>query len=341
MQDQINNFLTNFFESELKQCASIDDLEKIRVKTTGKKGFVTTMLKQLSSLSIEEKKTFGPKMHKLKTDVLSAIEEKKNNLEETALNKKLESEKIDPTLPGNKLKRGSLHPITLVINEAQRIFGKLGYVVAEGPEVETDFFNFGALNFPDDHPARDMHDTFYIDSDPATLLRTHTSNVQVHIMQEFKPPIKAIMPGKVFRSDADVSHSPVFHQVEGLYVDKNVSFSNLKATLQYFLDEFFQKGNKIRLRPSYFPFTEPSAEIDVECVICKGTGCGVCKKTGWIEILGAGMVDPNVLKNVNIDPEVYSGFAFGVGVERLAMLKYGINNIKLFFDNHAYFTEQF
>ena len=257
------------------------------------------------------------------------------------LSEYLHSKLLDVPLPARRPKTGSLHPLSRVIEDIQDIFHFLGFSVAEGPEMETDYYNFSALNFPEDHPARDMHDTFYINNPLPYVLRTHTSNVQIHLMEKKRPPIRAIMPGKVYRSDADVSHSPVFHQVEGLLVDKEISLSHLKATLEYFTDAFFKKGTRIRLRPSFFPFTEPSVEMDVACVICEGKGCNVCKKTGWLEILGAGMVDPNVLENVKLSPEEYSGFAFGMGVERLAMLKYGIDNIKLFYDNHPFFLEQF
>lgn len=340
MHKQVETIKNNF-ASSIQHCLDLETADKLRVDLLGKKGTITELLKGMKDLSIEDKKTFGPLLNQLRDNINEEIEAKIAQLNKAQVNKQLLAEKTDFTLPAQKTKTGSLHPITQVIYEAESIFKELGFIVAEGPEVETDFFNFEALNFPPDHPSRDMHDTFYLDTKQNHLLRTHTSNVQIHVMQKMAPPVKVIMPGKVFRSDSDVSHSPVFHQIEGLYVDKNVSFANLKATLQFFTKRFFLKDNKIRLRPSYFPFTEPSVEVDVECVICGGKGCGVCKQTGWLEVLGAGMVDPNVLKNVNIDPEVYSGFAFGMGVERLAMLKYGIDNIKLYYDNHAYFLEQF
>ncbi|MDD5456514.1 MAG: phenylalanine--tRNA ligase subunit alpha [Candidatus Margulisbacteria bacterium] len=329
------------FSSDLKICETIEDIEPVRIKYLGKKGAVTEQLKQLSSLSIDEKKLFGPQLHELKEYISNEIDKKINFFEEKLLLQQLASEKIDFTLPGNSVTKGKTHILSQVTDEINKIFNDLGFVVAEGPEIETDYYNFSALNFPADHPSRDMHDTFYVDHPENLLLRTHTSGVQIHVMENFKPPVRVIMPGKVFRSDADMSHSPVFHQVEGLYVDKNVSFSHLKGTLQYFMDRFFKGSKNIRLRPSFFPFTEPSVEMDVQCVFCGGKGCGMCKQTGWIEILGAGMVDPNVLKNVKVNADEYSGFAFGVGVERLAILKYGITNIKLFYENHYYFLEQF
>lgn len=340
MQKKVESVQSEF-KKAFSSASTLADLETIRVAFLGKKSQLTNLLSQLGSLSIEDKKVWGPQLNQLKVSMTSAIEFKKEALEADALDATLVSERIDFTLPCSGIPKGSLHPITRITREIETIFSKLGYIVAEGPEAETDYYNFSALNFPDDHPARDMHDTFYLDIPGNILLRTHTSGVQVHLMENYKPPIRAIMPGKVFRSDADVSHSPVFHQVEGLYVDKGVTFGHLKATLQYFFDNFFAKGSEIRLRPSFFPFTETSVEVDVACVICKGKGCPMCKGSGWIEILGAGMVDPNVLQNVNVDPEVYSGFAFGVGVERLAILKYGITNIKFFYDNHAAFLEQF
>ncbi len=340
MIDIINKIKDDFW-TLLQESNSPDKIDSLRVKYLGKKGDLTSLLKQLASLSIEEKKSTGALINQLKDDITLKLEEKFKYIEDQAFKTQLLNEKIDFTLPANKIKKGKLHPITLVNNEIQAIFQELGFIIAEGPEVENDYYNFSALNFPADHPARDMHDTFYLDYHEPRLLRTHTSGTQIHVLEQFKPPVRVIMPGKVFRSDADISHSPVFHQVEGLYVDKNVSFSHLKAVLQYFLESFFYKGASIRMRPSFFPFTEPSVEVDVACVICKGKGCSMCKQSGWIEILGAGLVDPNVLKNVNIDPDIYSGFAFGVGVERLAILKYGINNIKLFYDNHNFFLEQF
>ncbi len=329
------------FIATMAAVSDLNGLEAIRVNFLGKKSQISDLLGQLGKLSIDDKKIWGPRLNQLKAEMTATLEEKTISFEADALESRLIEERIDFTLPSSGITKGSLHPITHVTRQIQQIFAGLGYIVAEGPEAETDHYNFSALNFGKDHPARDMHDTFYLDTPENRLLRTHTSGVQIHLMEEYKPPIRAITPGKVFRSDADVSHSPVFHQVEGLYVDKGVNMGHLKATLQHFFDQFFAKGSDIRLRPSYFPFTEPSVEADVSCVICKGKGCSMCKGSGWIEILGAGMVDPNVLRNVNIDPEEYSGFAFGMGVERLAILKYGITNIKLFYDNHTAFLEQF
>lgn len=340
MQEQITKLKEEFIKA-LETADTENLLEKVRLQFLSKKGEITKLLKGLEKLSIEEKKTYGSSINQLKFFALQEISAKKDKLYQLTLQKKLQEERIDITLPGTNRNKGHLHPITLVTNEIYEIFKKLGFEIAEGPEAETDYYNFEALNFPPDHPARDMHDTFYLKEDKSLLLRTHTSNSQIHLMEREKPPIRALIPGRVFRSDADVSHSPVFHQVEGLVVDQDISFANLKACLEFFTEAMFGNNKKIRLRPSYFPFTEPSVEVDVECVICDGKGCNVCKKTGWLEILGAGMVDPNVLKHVNVDPEKYSGFAFGMGVERIAMLKYGINNIKLFFDNHHFFVEQF
>ncbi len=340
MHKQVETIKNNFLNS-IQNCGDLDTAEKIRIEFLGKKGSLTEALKGMKALSIEEKKEFGPLLNKLKQEISEKIETKSVEIKDGELKNKLQSEKIDLTLPVQGIKTGTIHPITKIIYEAEEIFKELGFVIAEGPELETDFYNFEALNFPPDHPARDMHDTFYLETKENHVMRTHTSNVQIRVLENMEPPVRVIMPGKVFRSDSDVSHSPVFHQIEGLYVDKGVSFAHLKATLEFFIERFFNKGNKVQLRPSYFPFTEPSVELDVQCVICGGKGCGVCKQTGWIEILGAGMVDPNVLEKVNIDPEVYSGFAFGVGVERLAMLKYGIDNIKYYYDNHKFFLEQF
>lgn len=333
----INNYLQDY----LIKAKNIKDLEDLRIELLGKKGKITDLLKELGSSSLETKKTAGPLLNQLKDQISQKISEKKLEFNQQEIQKKLSLEKIDITLPSKKNAFGKKHPISIVTDEVVNIFRQLGFSVAEGPEAEVDYYNFEALNFPKDHPSRDMHDTFYLDTTAKNLLRTHTSNVQIHIMEKYSPPVKVVMPGKVYRSDADLSHSPVFHQIEGLYVDKNVNFGNLIAVLTHFTDSFFKTGSKIRIRPSYFPFTEPSVEIDVECVICKGKGCGVCKNTGWIEVLGAGMVDPNVLNNVKINTNEFSGFAFGVGIERLAILKYGIDNIKLFYDNHKFFLEQF
>jgi len=246
---------------------------------------------------------------------------------------------FDPTLPGRRLPAGHLHPITLILNEVCGVFEKMGFSIAQGPEIELDFYNFEALNIPPDHPARDMQDTFYVDD--KVLLRTHTSPIQVRTMEKMSPPLRIIAPGKVYRCDSDVTHTPMFHQVEGLMVDKNVSFSHLKGILTYFAQEIFDQDTAVRFRPSFFPFTEPSAEIDIQCVMCRGKGCRVCSQTGWLEVLGAGLVHPAVFRHVDIDPDVYSGFAFGLGIERIAMLRYGINDIRLFYDNDLRFLKQF
>lgn len=315
-----------------------DDVNQIKIKYLAKKSELTALMKNVGSLSSEERPQFGKLVNEAKGIIAKELSVKESEIAQKEKDAKLEAEKIDVTLPGKSIKRGTKHPMTTVLEEIKDIFKGLGYTVAEGPEIETDFFNFEALNIPKEHPAREMHDTFYLEEE--FLLRTHTSPVQVHTMLKEQPPIKIIAPGRVYRRDADVSHSPVFHQVEGLYVDENITFADLKGTLQFFINKLFG-DRKIRLRPSYFPFTEPSAEVDVECVLCNGSGCRVCKNTGWLEILGAGMVDPNVFDSVKYDKEKYTGFAFGMGLERITMLKYGIDNIKLFFDNDVRFLKQF
>lgn len=315
-----------------------DDVNQVKLKYLAKKSELTALMKNVGSLSPEERPQFGKLVNEAKGVIAKELSLKESEIAQREKNAKLAAEKIDVTLPGKSIQRGTKHPMTIVLEEIKDIFKGLGYSVVEGPEIETDFFNFEALNIPKEHPAREMHDTFYLEEE--FLLRTHTSPVQVHTMLNEQPPIKIIAPGRVYRRDADVSHSPVFHQIEGLYVDENITFADLKGTLQFFINKLFG-DRKIRLRPSYFPFTEPSAEVDVECVLCNGSGCRVCKNTGWLEILGAGMVDPNVFDSVKYDKEKYTGFAFGMGLERITMLKYGIDNIKLFFDNDVRFLKQF
>lgn len=282
----------------------------------------------------------GEAINQAKVEVQVLIEARKEALELIALEKRLLSEKIDVTLPGRNVEKGGLHPITQTLNHIQKIFAKSGFEIATGPEIEDDFHNFSALNIPEHHPARAMHDTFYFDAN--TVLRTHTSPVQIRTLEKQKPPVRVIAPGRVYRCDSDVTHTPMFHQVEGLIVDEEASFAQLKGLLIDFLRAYFEKEDlKVRFRPSYFPFTEPSAEADIECVICAGEGCRVCKKTGWLEVLGCGVVHPNVLTAVDIDPEEFSGLAFGMGVERLAMLRYGVNDLRLFFENDIRFLNQF
>jgi phenylalanyl-tRNA synthetase alpha chain len=314
-------------------------LEALRVEYLGKKGKITAYLKQLGNVSVEQRPVIGKSVNRAKQEVAGLIENRAKVLAEAAMAAALEAEKIDVTLPGRGEKTGGLHPVTRTLQRIDRYFQQIGFAVTEGPEIEDSHHNFTALNIPEHHPARAMHDTFYFNAE--MLLRTHTSPVQIREMEEQQPPLRLIAPGRVYRCDSDLTHTPMFHQVEGLMVDENVSFTDLKGILSDFLRAFFEKDLKVRFRPSYFPFTEPSAEADIECVICDGEGCRVCSHTGWIEILGCGMVHPNVFKHVNIDSEKYLGFAFGLGVERMAMLRYGVNDLRLFFDNDLKFLRQF
>ncbi|ADU97167.1 phenylalanine--tRNA ligase subunit alpha [Thermovibrio ammonificans] len=327
------------FTNKIKSVSTLEDLEKLRVEFIGRKGKVTELLKQIPKLPPEERKEFGRACNALKAEIERAVKEKGAQIKEALKRERLKKEEIDVTLPGRKRPVGALHPVTKTLKEIVRIFTSMGFAVAEGPEVETDFYNFEALNIPKGHPAREMQDTFYITDE--VVLRTHTSPVQVRVMESQRPPIQIIAPGKVYRKDADVTHTPMFHQVEGLMVDERVTFADLKGVLELFLREIFGSDTKVRFRPSYFPFTEPSAEVDIGCVICGGKGCKVCKGTGWLEILGCGMVDPAVFKAVGINPDTYQGFAFGMGVERIAMLKYGIDDLRLFFENDLRFLRQF
>jgi len=327
------------FLKELSEVETSEDLEKLRVKYLGRKGRITELLKKIPTLPPEERREFGKACNLLKGELENLLKEKLSEIKEREKAERLKRERIDVTLPGRRRPLGALHPVTKTLNEIVRIFTSMGFSVAEGPEIETDFYNFEALNIPKGHPAREMQDTFYISDE--VVLRTHTSPVQVRVMEKHQPPIQIIAPGKVYRKDADVTHTPMFHQVEGLMVDEKVTFSDLKGILELFLKEIFGSETKVRFRPSYFPFTEPSAEVDIGCVICGGRGCKVCKGTGWLEILGCGMVDPSVFRSVNVNPEVYQGFAFGMGVERIAMLKYGIDDLRLFFENDLRFLRQF
>ncbi|PLX91721.1 MAG: phenylalanine--tRNA ligase subunit alpha [Desulfuromonas sp.] len=314
-------------------------LQDVRVQFLGKKGELTAIMKGMGALSAEERPVIGAVANKVKDELSEAIEQRLVLLKQEAVSQRLANEKIDVTLPGRRGQFGSKHPVTLVTEELIEIFSSLGFCVAEGPEVEQDFYNFEALNIPKDHPARDMQDTFYINDE--VVLRTHTSPVQIRSMLKQAPPVRVIAPGTVYRRDSDITHSPMFHQIEGFMVDENITFGDLKGILTTFIHECFGKNVGVRFRPSFFPFTEPSAEVDIQCVICGGKGCRVCKNSGWLEILGSGMIDPEVFKSVNYDSERYSGFAFGMGLERIAMLKYGVNDLRLFFENDVRFLRQF
>ena len=335
----INKIITDAKKS-IASAIDLKALEDSRVLFLGKKGELTDLLKGLGKLSKEERPVMGEAINEAKVKIQNLIETRKEELEEVALQRRLLEERIDVTLPGRNIEKGGLHPITQTLHHIQNIFAKAGFEIEIGPEIEDDFHNFSALNIPEHHPARAMHDTFYFDAN--TVLRTHTSPVQIRTLQRQKPPVRIIAPGKVYRCDSDVTHTPMFHQVEGLIVDKEASFAQLKGLLIDFLRAYFEKDDlKVRFRPSYFPFTEPSAEADIECVICDGDGCRVCKKSGWLEVLGCGVVHPNVLSAVKIDPNEFSGLAFGMGVERLAMLRYSVNDLRLFFENDIRFLNQF
>jgi phenylalanyl-tRNA synthetase alpha chain len=314
-------------------------LEQLRVDYLGKKGKITALLKGLGKLSAEERPAAGAQINVVKQALQLAIGERKSILESAVIEAKLAAETIDVTLPGRGQSVGGIHPVTRTIERIEDFFAAIGFEVVEGPEIEDDYHNFEALNIPAHHPARAMHDTFYIDE--STVLRTHTSPVQVRVMESEKPPLRIICPGRVYRCDSDLTHTPMFHQVEGLLIDEHSSFADLKGVVEEFLRVFFERELQVRFRPSYFPFTEPSAEVDIQCVNCGGEGCRVCSQTGWLEVMGCGMVHPKVFEYSNIDTEKYSGFAFGMGVERLAMLRYGVNDLRFFFDNDLRFLEQF
>ncbi|MEJ2455697.1 MAG: phenylalanine--tRNA ligase subunit alpha [Candidatus Thiodiazotropha sp.] len=326
-------------EQAIAAANDLQALDQVRVGYLGKSGRLTAQLKQLGKLPPEQRPQAGQTINKAKQALQQAIESRKTQLESEALASRLASETIDVSLPGRGLSRGGLHPVTRTLERVERIFAHAGFEVVEGPEIEDDYHNFEALNIPEHHPARAMHDTFYFDAH--LLLRTHTSPVQIRTMEHSGPPLKIIAPGRVYRCDSDLTHTPMFHQVEGLLVDENVSFADLKGVLYDFLSSFFERELKLRFRPSYFPFTEPSAEVDIECVMCGGEGCRVCGQTGWIEVLGCGMVHPEVFRHVGIDSEKYTGYAFGVGIERLTMLRYGVNDLRLFFENDLRFLKQF
>ena len=325
--------------ADLGESASLATLDEVRVRLLGKKGLLTEQLKGLGALSAAERPAAGQRINEAKTSIQAALEMHRIRLEQTAMAAELAKGKIDVTLPGRGQEPGSLHPVTRTRLRIERIFAQAGFQVASGPEVEDDFHNFEALNIPKNHPARAMHDTFYFPD--GRLLRTHTSPVQIRSMRAQRPPLALIAPGRVYRVDSDMTHSPMFHQVEGMAVGESISFANLKAMLHAFVERFFERPLGMRLRPSYFPFTEPSAECDIECVFCSGKGCRVCKQTGWLEILGCGMIHPNVLLATGIDPERWQGYAFGMGIDRLAMLRYGVDDLRLFFENDLQFLKQF
>ncbi|QGT99716.1 Phenylalanyl-tRNA synthetase alpha chain [Candidatus Syntrophocurvum alkaliphilum] len=327
--------------NRIRQADKLDVLNEIKVKILGRKGEITLLLRGLKDLSPEERAQVGKSANDVKAKLEGLLDKRAKELENKQLEERLLKEKIDVTLPGVPVASGRIHPVTKVTNEIKDIFISMGFSVAEGPEIELDYYNFEALNVPKDHPARDMQDTFYISED--VLLRTHTSPVQVRTMEKLAPevPVKIIVPGKVYRKDDDATHSPMFNQIEGLLIDERVTFANLKATLMLFAQKVFGDDVRVRFRPSFFPFTEPSAEMDISCVMCKGDGCRVCSQTGWLEILGAGIVNPRVLKYGGYDPDMVTGFAFGLGIERIAMLKYGINDLRLFYDNDKRFLTQF
>ncbi|MDR9433269.1 MAG: phenylalanine--tRNA ligase subunit alpha [Spiribacter sp.] len=326
-------------ETAIRAANTLADLEEVRVGFLGRKGYLTLQLKALGSLPAEQRPAAGQQINAAKQQVAAAIESAQKKLENTELDRALEAERVDVTLPGRGSMPGGIHPITRTLERIESMFQGVGFRVAEGPEVEDDYHNFEALNIPAEHPARAMHDTFYFDA--RHLLRTHTSPVQIRVMEADGAPVRVIAPGRVYRCDSDLTHTPMFHQVEGLLVDEDVTFGDLKAVLDDFVKRFFEADLGLRFRPSYFPFTEPSAEVDVECMFCHGTGCRVCSHSGWLEILGCGMVHPAVFESAGIDAERYTGYAFGMGVERLAMLRYGVNDLRLFFDNDLRFLRQF
>ena len=332
--------IKNKINLEVKNVKKIKDIEKIKIECLGRKGELTLLLRKLGSLSKEDRPKIGKLLHQHKKEIEELIQKKTIEIVRSEKEKRIKSESIDISLLGKRMDRGTIHPIQLILKEMEEVFLGLGFKIEEGPEVELDYYNFEALNIPKDHPARDDQDSFFINND--ILLRTHTSPVEIRVMEKQKPPIRIIATGKCYRRDStDSTHSPMFHQIEGLAVDENITFGDLKGVLTVFFRRIFGKDRKIRFRPGFFPFTEPSAEVDVSCLLCKGKGCKSCGYTGWLEIMGAGMTDPAVFKKVGYDSEKYSGFAFGMGVERIAMLKYGINDIRLFFENDLRFLKQF
>jgi phenylalanyl-tRNA synthetase alpha chain len=327
-------------QREIEQAQDLQSLDELRVQYLGKKGLLTEQLKRLGKLPAEQRKDAGQAINLGKSTVNEAIQTRKVALEAAAIQQRIAAETVDVSLPGRKLTTGNLHPVTQTIERITALLSQVGFEVAQGPEIEDDYHNFEALNIPSHHPARAMHDTFYFPD--GRLLRTHTSPVQVRVMKETPPPLRIIAPGRVYRCDSDITHTPMFHQVEGLLVDKDVTFADLKGVIDQFLKSYFENDQlQTRLRPSYFPFTEPSAEVDIQCVMCGGDGCRVCSHTGWLEVMGCGMVHPKVFEHVGIDTEAYTGYAFGMGVERLSMLRYGVNDLRLFFENDLRFLRQF
>jgi len=324
----------------IERATDLTELDQVRVQYLGKSGLLTAQLKALGALPKEERPAAGQAINRIKVAVQEQVDARRAALEQAALEQRLAGERVDVSLPGRGQRVGGLHPITRAMQRIERLFANAGFAVEEGPEIEDDYHNFEALNIPAHHPARAMHDTFYFDD--GRLLRTHTSPVQIRVMERQAPPLRIIAPGRVYRCDSDLTHTPMFHQVEGFLVDEQATFADLKGVLYDFLRNFFERDDlQLRFRPSYFPFTEPSAEVDVQCVKCGGAGCRVCKQTGWLEVLGCGMIHPAVLGHVNIDPERWLGYAFGMGVERLAMLRYGVDDIRLYFDNDLRFLSQF
>jgi phenylalanyl-tRNA synthetase alpha chain len=339
MPEQIEAILQNA-KAEIEAAGNLAELDAVRVRYLGKKGLITEQLKQLGGLPPEQRKSVGQEINRLKQSVTELLETRKVALEKAEAETRLTAGTVDVTLPGRHAQAGGLHPVTRTLRRIERLLAQLGFAVEEGPEIEDEYHNFEALNIPEQHPARAMHDTFYFEG--GLLLRTHTSPVQIRVMEQRQPPFRIIAPGRVYRCDSDLTHTPMFHQVEGLLVDRDVSFADLMGTLDLFLKAFFERDDlKTRYRPSYFPFTEPSAEVDVQCVECSGAGCRVCGQTGWLEVLGSGMVHPEVFRYCGIDSEAYTGYAFGMGVERLAMLRYGVNDLRLFFENDLRFLKQF
>lgn len=337
MQEQIDR-IENECVSAIEKASTLEEINDVRVKYVGKSGELTLLLRNMKNVSAEERPLVGKAVNAARDKINECLENKTGELEKIAIQNKLNDEKIDITLDGKRLKQGTLHPCSLVINEVLDIFTQMGFEIKSGNEIETDYYNFQVLNIPKDHPAREMQDTFFFTND--ILLRTHTSPMQARTMLSEKPPIKMVNPGKVYRPDDDATHSPMFQQIEGLAVDKNITMCDLKGVLEEFAKKLFNENTKTRFRPSFFPFTEPSVEVDVTCTMCGGKGCRICKGTGWIEILGAGIVNPKVLENCGIDSEVYSGFAFGMGIERIAMIKYGIPDMRILFDNDIRFLKQ-
>ena len=327
-------------EEELKELSSLDQLEELRIKYLGKKGAIQSIFSQMGKIAADKRPVVGKEANQLKAKIENWLNEEKEILEAEAAEARFKAEKIDVSLPGAEVKAGRQHPLSLITKELEDVFIGLGYTIAEGPEVESEYYNFEALNIPEHHPARDLQDTLYIDDH--YLLRTHTSPVQIRTMEAQEPPVRIIAPGRVYRSDElDASHSPIFHQAEGLVIDKGISFSDLKGTIELIIEALFGEDRDVRFRPSYFPFTEPSAEVDVSCIVCGGEGCQLCSRTGWLEIMGAGMVHPNVLEISGYDSNYYSGYAFGVGLDRLALLKYGIDDIRVLYENDKRFLDQF